>query len=51
MLRPYDETDRLGDHQIHELVGHYNLFYNALAVDVLGYGWFGERFRNYIGFA
>jgi hypothetical protein len=51
MLRPYDETDRLGDHQIHELVWHYNLFYNALAVDVLGYGWFGERFRNYIGFA
>jgi len=36
VLRPY-----LGDDQVHQFVGHYDSFYYALAVYVLGYGWLG----------
>jgi len=47
MLRPYDDTETdLRYDQVHEFIGNHNLFYDALAVYVLGYRWYGESLRD-----
>jgi hypothetical protein len=46
VLRPYMN---LRYYQVQEFVGHYNLFYYALAVDVLGYGWDGQGLGYQVG--